>query len=159
MNQCEAKSKRTGERCRNRPMKGKGVCRMHGGKSPIKHGLYSKYENPEARGHIEAAKRLPAITILEQTIPMAAGLLSFWMETGIAWDNECYQATTALIGRLTKAVESYEKLTNPELRTGKLIIEHDYHEMSDQDLIDAILETQHEAESICRVAAEREAQT
>src|ERR1051325_11072967 len=48
--QCSAKSKRSGNRCRRRAMKGKKVCMMHGGKSRagalhpnFKHGLYSAY--------------------------------------------------------------------------------------------------------------------
>ena len=48
---CHAKSKTTGERCRHWAMRGKRVCRYHGGKSvsgpgtgaPLKHGLYSKF--------------------------------------------------------------------------------------------------------------------
>lgn len=32
-NQCKAKSKRSGARCRAPAVKGKSVCRMHGGKS------------------------------------------------------------------------------------------------------------------------------
>ncbi len=42
---CHAKSKRTHEQCHAYAMRGKQVCRMHGGKSPggpIKHGRYSK---------------------------------------------------------------------------------------------------------------------
>jgi hypothetical protein len=47
--QCTAKSKRSGERCKNYACRGRGTCRMHGGKSPrgighpnTKHGMYSK---------------------------------------------------------------------------------------------------------------------
>jgi len=162
---CTGHSKRSGELCEKWALKGKTKCAIHGGKSlagpacpSYKHGLYSKYDSPEAkaRGHIEAAKRLSAIQILEQTIPVAAGILSLWMETSLAFDTDNYAATTALIGRITKAVSSYEKLTNPEMRTGKLIVEHEYKNMSDQDLIDAIRETQEEAEAICRVATSGE---
>lgn len=45
---CDAKT-RSGERCKNRPVKGRDVCRMHGGKTPrgtasphFRHGRYSK---------------------------------------------------------------------------------------------------------------------
>lgn len=48
--QCTAKSKRSGEQCKNAAMAGKNVCRMHGGKSlgglaspRLKTGRYSKY--------------------------------------------------------------------------------------------------------------------
>ncbi len=40
---CTAKSKRSGKQCKNPAMRGKDKCPMHGGKTPIKHGLYSKY--------------------------------------------------------------------------------------------------------------------
>lgn len=49
-NQCHAKSKRSGERCKRRASIGKNVCAMHGGKSlkgqespRFKHGRTSKY--------------------------------------------------------------------------------------------------------------------
>lgn len=45
---CTAKSKRTHRRCANAAMLGKDKCRHHGGKTPIKHGLYSKYGPPKA---------------------------------------------------------------------------------------------------------------
>lgn len=41
--QCTARSKRTGEPCNNPAIRGKDKCRMHGGKTPVKHGLTSKY--------------------------------------------------------------------------------------------------------------------
>lgn len=50
MAQCTAKSKRSGVRCKRYAMKGKKVCAMHGGKTPVGadlpqfiHGRYSKY--------------------------------------------------------------------------------------------------------------------
>lgn len=55
MQRCKAKSKRSGEQCKNYVIKGCSVCRMHGArggpktrqghfackKAPFKHGLYS----------------------------------------------------------------------------------------------------------------------
>ena len=48
--QCTAKSKRSGERCKNRPARGRSVCHIHGGKSlsgvasaTYQNGRYSKY--------------------------------------------------------------------------------------------------------------------
>lgn len=50
MAKCKAKAKRTGKRCKNNPVDGMEVCRMHGGKSlkgiahpSFKHGRYSKH--------------------------------------------------------------------------------------------------------------------
>lgn len=45
---CTAKSKRSGVQCRNWAVKGKDKCRMHGGATPVKHGLDSKYGPPPA---------------------------------------------------------------------------------------------------------------
>jgi len=42
MAQCTAKSKRSGEQCRKRAVNGSTKCHMHGGKTPSKHGGYSK---------------------------------------------------------------------------------------------------------------------
>lgn len=166
VSRCSGTAKSTGEQCRNPVVSGGAKCRLHGGASPrgeesphYRHGLYSRYENPNAVSHIEAAKNLSAVQTLEQTIPVMAGILSLWMETGIAFDSESYLATTALLGRLTRAVESYEKLTNPELRTGRLIHEHNYREMSVEDLANEISELHQEANDILSAAAADETQT
>ena len=47
MPQCIARSKRTGERCRNKAVHGYNVCRLHGAKGgrPVKHGMYSNKVN------------------------------------------------------------------------------------------------------------------
>lgn len=40
---CTAKSKQTGKQCKLKSIDGKDKCRFHGGLTPVKHGLYSKY--------------------------------------------------------------------------------------------------------------------
>lgn len=62
--QCTAKSKQSGTRCKNFSVKGKAVCRIHGGKSTgpvtakgrdkirklkLKHGLYSQDATDERK--------------------------------------------------------------------------------------------------------------
>ncbi len=86
---------------------------MHGGKTPIKHGLFSKFKNPAAQSHVEAARELETLRILQETIPALAGLLSFWMENGVATNHRYYLATCTLMSKITTAVETYERLTNP----------------------------------------------
>ena len=63
MQRCRAKSKRSGEQCKNYAIKGVGVCRMHGAgggpktkkgllacqKAPIKHGYYTQESKEEMR--------------------------------------------------------------------------------------------------------------
>lgn len=133
--QCEAKSKRTGQRCRAQAITGKTVCRHHGGKTPIKHGLYSKFPQAVAAQHLDAALKVQRLDILDKTISLLAAILSRWVEEGTCFEIKYSQATCALVGRLTSAVETYEKLTNPDLRSGKLQLSHDYHNLSDAELI------------------------
>ena len=63
MQRCKAKSKRSGQQCKNYAVKGTAVCRMHGSgggpktvigwikckNAPLKHGFYSKEEVEERR--------------------------------------------------------------------------------------------------------------
>ena len=42
MPQCTAKSKQSGQQCRRNAVPGKDKCHIHGGKTPSKHGGYSK---------------------------------------------------------------------------------------------------------------------
>ena len=73
---CAAKSKRSGEQCKAPAIKGKRVCRMHGGKSPGApcgdlHGRYvhgretleAKKAREEVRELIRAARQLAAQTL------------------------------------------------------------------------------------------------
>ncbi len=117
---CKAKSKRSGKRCRAYAIKGKDRCRMHGGTTPIKHGLFSKYPDAIVGGHMEAAKLVSQVQSLSETIPVLVAILSLWVERGIVFSPKHYLATCTLMGRLTTAVETYEKLTNPELRTRRM---------------------------------------
>ena len=74
LHRCQAKSKRSGKRCKRWAIKGKTVCSMHGGKSTgartiegqmrsqrgnWKHGLYSVYgkqELQEAREYMKQCR-------------------------------------------------------------------------------------------------------
>jgi len=131
---CKARSKRTGERCKAQAVTGKDVCFHHGGATPVKHGLYSKYPEAIAARHLEAARNADRLDILRSTITLLAGILSRWTEQGIAFNVEHYQATCTLSGRLTAAISEYEKLTNPELRTGRLQLT--YEHFTDAELIE-----------------------
>ena len=73
---CEARSKRSGERCKNYASKGKRVCRIHGGRSTgaktkagkleqkkanLKHGMYTKEAREEARQFREYLKECKSL--------------------------------------------------------------------------------------------------
>jgi hypothetical protein len=68
---CKAKSKQSGERCKNFATKGRSVCRIHGGKSTgaktrqgqarqqlakLTHGFYTEFERAERRMFKEEMK-------------------------------------------------------------------------------------------------------
>ena len=64
MSQCTARAKATGARCRCRARAGYVVCGLHGagrgtkrGGSPIKHGRYSKFLQPEEVEDFETFKQ------------------------------------------------------------------------------------------------------
>lgn len=152
---CTGKAKSTGEQCRNAAKPGKDKCRIHGGATPIKHGLYSKYPDAVAGEHMDAAKRLTALASLQKTVPVLVAIMSLWVEKDIVFAPSNYLATCSLMGKITDAVETYEKLTNPELRTGRLQITHDFKDKSDEDLVNETQELIAEAETVCREAAAR----
>jgi len=68
MKQCKAKSKRTGEQCKNYAVKGMNVCHMHGGKlggkkarearrlAALKHGFYTKEAIDERKNIVRFIK-------------------------------------------------------------------------------------------------------
>lgn len=75
MAQCTGTSKRSGVRCRDSAMRGKDKCYKHGGATPIKHGLYSKYRNPALGERIDALVRDPRIVDIKQYAARVFALL------------------------------------------------------------------------------------
>jgi len=71
---CRAKSKRSGERCRKAALKGKDVCRNHGGATPIKHGLRSKYTEALLGEQIADLRKDPDLASLDHQIAIARAL-------------------------------------------------------------------------------------
>ena len=75
MAQCQAKSKRTGERCRQPAVRGKNVCYYHGGAPgsgrPVKHALYSKHVPTNWQAEYEYFKSDPQILSLQSDIAVA----------------------------------------------------------------------------------------
>lgn len=111
--QCTAKSKRSGERCRNHALKGKDVCRMHQGR-PVTHGLYSKYKGQvlgdrirELLDDTELTNMRPQIATL---IALAEDLRDRIERVGGVGQSE-RQAMAALAVEITKAIERYHKVT------------------------------------------------
>lgn len=78
--QCTATSKRSGERCRNAAIKGKDVCRLHGGQTPTKHGLYSKYRSGIFQERAEELKATPDLLDVTQYVALLAAMLEKFLE-------------------------------------------------------------------------------
>lgn len=96
MNQCTAKSKRTGERCLRPPIKGRTTCYHHGGMSPrgiasatLKDGRYSKHLPTNLLATYQATKNDPNLLALIDEI---AGVDAFSVDllnqlhSGVSWD-------------------------------------------------------------------------
>lgn len=74
--QCDAKSKQSGQRCKN-PAMANGKCRLHGGKTPkgvasphYKHGRYSKYGPSSLRDAAAEFLRDPDLLSLQSNLAL-----------------------------------------------------------------------------------------
>lgn len=114
MAQCTATAKRTGKQCRAAAIKGRDKCRVHGGMTPIKHGLFSKYPEAVAGEHLKAAQETELRETLKQTAGLLAAVLSRWTEQGFVFDPLFYKAVSALSGRLTAAIKAHEEIRRHE---------------------------------------------
>jgi len=112
--QCTAKSKRTGERCKAQAVRGKDKCRMHGGSTPVKHGLYSKYTKGILADRIEELKNDPALTDLREHIALMTALLTDRLEANPQLTEETAQGLITIAEKLTRAIERWHKVTYGE---------------------------------------------
>ena len=152
--QCTAKSKRSRKQCKRGSTPGKDKCYIHGGKTPIKHGLYSKYPKviaAKADSYMTAAEAEGGVEILRQTISVVATILAIWVESGNAFKPSEASATSAMLLRLTNLVDAYERLANPKPQ--KLEVTHAKNDKSTEALVNETEALIAEAESICRGVA------
>jgi len=80
--QCTAHRKSDGEPCRGKAVRGRTVCRMHGGKAgrPPVHGLYSTVLKGRFRERLRAAKDLPNPLDATEEIALVRMLLAEFLE-------------------------------------------------------------------------------
>lgn len=80
---CEAKSKSTGERCKNPAVKGKAVCRLHGahGGRPLIHGMYRGVVSEKVRQKLEAIDNYNPTGLLDELSLQRAVFSSYLEET------------------------------------------------------------------------------
>jgi len=72
---CTAKAKRTGEQCKAYAIQGKDKCRVHGGLTPVKHGLYSKYTKHKLADKVNQLANDPELLDLRQQIAFKQALI------------------------------------------------------------------------------------
>lgn len=110
--QCTAKSKRTGERCKAQAVTGSDKCYHHGGATPVKHGLYSKYTKNRLATLIAELKDNPALTDIKEHVAFMFALLLNKLENmQDRFTDEDIQHLSTLSERITKAIERWHKIT------------------------------------------------
>lgn len=113
--QCTAKSKRSGQQCRNYAVTGKDKCRMHGGTTPIKHGLYSKYATTTLGSRLEQAENDPELLSAKRQVALLAALQSRKFDQLAQLDDDevaddQVEELRKLTDSMGKALERYQKL-------------------------------------------------
>lgn len=121
MAQCTAKSKTTGERCKQPAVEGRTVCRFHGGLSPRgpesatwKHGHYSVVTMPDSlRKHVERLAGDPDALSLRRSVDrvraMQDELLEAVGEDGTI-DAKTRRTLVELIEQERRQVESWNRI-------------------------------------------------
>lgn len=125
MERCTAKSKRTGEQCKNYAMKGSDKCHIHGGKTPVKHGLYSKYTGQKLRDQVKAFAEDPELLDMRPQIAILVALtqqLLDKVEQQGHFGPFDADALATVAEKTTRAIERYIKVTEGTKHTIK--IEH-----------------------------------
>lgn len=129
MHHCTAKSKRSGQRCRNKPVTGRTVCRMHGGNSRrgIAHpnfqtGRYTKDLPKKLAEQYQASLESQALTSLREDLGL------------------CDIRLSELLGRLTEKREPLESPVWGAIMTAlaqrrKLVDAHDKHAIIEQKYV------------------------
>ncbi|TDA64505.1 MAG: hypothetical protein D9V47_13800 [Clostridia bacterium] len=109
--QCTAKSKHTGQQCRAYAVNGTDKCRVHGGMTPIKHGLYSKYTKAKLGALIAELRDNPALTDIKEHVAFMFALLIKKLEAmQERFTDEDISHLTTLSEKITKAIERWHKV-------------------------------------------------
>jgi hypothetical protein len=117
MAQCTARSKRTGERCKKAAMSGKGVCHIHGGKTPtgamlrqFRHGRHSKYLPEQMLERYNVAQQDPERLALADEIALIDTAITQLIEEPTTFsDPDRLDSLRALVEQRRKLTESERK--------------------------------------------------
>ena len=118
---CTAKSKSTGKRCGQLPIKGRRTCRWHGGTQPVgpdspnfKHGAYSRYMKQYLGDLVEEIRNDPELMNLEDRVAEMSALRfkcqELLEERGIPADPNTVKILTDLLEKESKVIERKAKL-------------------------------------------------
>jgi len=121
MTQCAAKSKQSGQRCKNKAVDGARVCRIHGGATPrgadspnLKHGRYSPYLKASMQSKLTENQDDNPLDLLPE-LEIQRALLGEYLErfkvapSMTAFDIDYLMGWSAEIG---KSVERIVKMKN-----------------------------------------------
>ncbi len=119
--QCEATSKRSGERCRKHAMRGRNVCLAHGGKTPrgaasphFKTGRYSRSLPGRLVAAYEEALSDPRLLSLRDELALTDAML---METLSQFDDDTPATKKRRIVRdACKLIEQRRRLVDSEVK-------------------------------------------
>lgn len=112
--QCTARRKRSQERCRAYAVRGTDKCRCHGGMTPVKHGLYSKYSQTRLADKIDQLKDDPELVDIRQHVALLTALLMERLEHSPEITEDTAESLAGLIEKLTRGIERWYKVTYGE---------------------------------------------
>lgn len=95
---------------------GVGRCRLHGGKSPIKHGRYSSVRGVLAEKMAKHAADTDPIDLIPE-LSMLRALLEGWLEKNTDTIETAIPGIMALIGDIRKIVDTIHKIQTREILT------------------------------------------
>lgn len=105
-------------------MKGKDKCMMHGGKTPIKSGLYSKYAPKRLADKIEEARNDPDLLDVRGVISFQVSLLNDFIEKykggDLPFNAEAISLLLTISDKLSQNIERLNKIENGETYNVKI---------------------------------------
>ena len=133
--QCQAKAKSTGEQCKNPAMKGKDVCRLHGGKAgaPPKHGRYAEGTRERLQEKIKQYRDDPEREAQWDELALLRAVLQDYLEglTGRP-DREAVETIVRLQSAIRRTLNTINKI---ESRSALTAAEVDYLQAAVADVL------------------------
>ena len=155
---CTAKSKSTGKRCGQLPIKGRRTCRWHGGTQPVgpdspnfKHGAYSRYMKQYLGDLVEEIRNDPELMNLEDRVAEMSALRfkcqELLAEKSIPILPNMVKLLTDLIEKESKVIERKAKIEAMARKAG-------VGEVTAKDFVQMVIQAEKEAKK--RLVSEAE---